>query len=816
MEKLAQLTFLILISVCFTLLGQTSQPAASAGADRITFAGSIKELPTAGSQSQFATGAFATLARTELTATEAEASLDFSIALKLRNSDELKERIAKGEVIPLEEMAARYYPTAADCDKVVRWLTSQGFTIKRADPYNLSVFASGSVSRIGGGLGTKFVRVKFAGVESTSAFTAPSLPTAVAGPVLGINGLQPHLRPRPLSSVVAAGPTKLINNGIPYTVPGILKAYQGSTGDGTGQTIGIVIDTFPANSDLTTFWSANSIAQSLNNVAKVQVVPGVLPNPSGEETLDVEWSSSVAPGAKVRVYATTDLTFVHLDQAYQAIINDLPTQRTLHQVSLSYGLGEEYMPQGQMQTDDQYFAVLAGAGVTVLVSSGDGGSTPGSNGYGDTSGPRQVESPASDPNVTAVGGTSLLLNQSTGACSNESAWSLGGGGTSEFFARPVWQIGSGVPTGANRLVPDVALAADPNTGGYLVLNGLLYVVGGTSWSAPTWAGICARINQVRIGAAQPPVGLLGPKIYPLLGSSNFRDITSGSNGSNGFYNAGSGFDLCTGIGVPVIDNLIGTLGTSQEPTAKGVAKDFNGDGYADLVFENLTTGARAIWLLNNCNYSSALNLPNSPGSWHIAGVGDFLGNGQSDLVWENTVTGQHSIWILKNGVFQSGISLPTLAAPWHLVGAGDFDGDGFADLVWENSTTGQRAIWKLQNAAYASTIYLPTVAVAWHIAGVGDFLGNGQSDLVWENTATGQHNIWILKNGVFQYSINLLTVAVPWHLVGAGDFNGDGFADLVWENSVTGASEIWLLINGVRSSTINLPTVLPVWQIVDH
>jgi kumamolisin len=811
MEKLSQLTFLILIGVGFTLLEQTSQPAASAGADRITFAGSIKAVPTA--EPQFASGGPVTLARTELTPTEAEASLDFSVALKLRNSDELKERIAKGEVIPLEEMAAKYYPTAADYNKIVRWLTSQGFTIKPADPYNLSVFASGSVSRIGDGLGTKFARVKFAGIEFTSAFTAPSLPTAVAGAVLGINGLQPHLRPRPLSSVVPAGPTKLTNNSVPYTVPEILKAYQGSTDDGTGQTIGIVIDTFPANSDLTTFWTANSIAQSLNNIAKVQVVPGVLPNPSGEETLDVEWSSGVASGAKVRVYATTDLTFVHLDQAYQAIINDLPSQPTLHQVSLSYGLGEEYMPQGQMQTDDQYFAVLAGAGVTVLVSSGDGGSTPGPNGYGDTSGPRQVESPASDPNVTAVGGTSLLLNQSTGAVSSEGAWSLGGGGISQFFARPVWQTGSGVPSGANRLVPDVALVADPNTGGYLVLNGLLYVVGGTSWSAPTWAGICARINQVRIGVAQPSVGLLGPKIYPLLGSSNFRDITSGSNGSNGFYNAGSGFDPCTGIGVPVIDNLIGTLGTSQ-PIVKGVAKDFNGDGYADLVFENLTTGARAIWLLKNGIYSSSINLPTVSPTWHIAGVGDFLGNGQSDLVWEDTAS-NHAIWILKNGVYQNSISLPFVPAPWHIAGAGDFNGDGFADLVWENSTTGERAIWYLQNGVLASTTYLPTVAPSWHIVGVGDFLGNGQSDLVWEDTA-GNHAIWILKNGVFQNSISLPTVSAPWHLVGAGDFNGDGFADLVWENSVTGGREIWLLVNGAYLSPINLPTVSPVWQIVDH
>ena len=268
----------------------------------------------------------------------------------------------------------------------------------------------------------------------------------------------------------------------------MLKPTKGSIGDGSGQKIGIVIDTFPANSDLTAFWSANSVAQSLSNIEEVQAVPGRLPMPSGEETLDVEWTSGMARAAKIRIYATTDLSFVHLDQAYQAIINDLPSQPALRQISLSFGLGETYMPAGQIQADDQYFASLAGAGITVFVSSGDGGSSPGPNGAGDNSGPVQVESPASDPNVTAVGGTSLYLNASSGTVTSESAWFYGGGGKSIFFGRPSWQTGTGVPAGGTRLVPDVALAADPTTGAYLFFQGRPIQVGGTSWSAPSLGG----------------------------------------------------------------------------------------------------------------------------------------------------------------------------------------------------------------------------------------------------------------------------------------------------------------------------------------
>ncbi len=119
--------------------------------------------------------------------------MEFSVALKMRDFADLQERISKGEIISLDEMAAKYYPTAADYKTVVNWLTSQGFAVKPPDQYNLSVFASGSVSQIERAFGTKFGRVKFAGVEYSSALIAPSLPAAIAGPVLGINGLQPHL-----------------------------------------------------------------------------------------------------------------------------------------------------------------------------------------------------------------------------------------------------------------------------------------------------------------------------------------------------------------------------------------------------------------------------------------------------------------------------------------------------------------------------------------------------------------------------------------------------------------------------------------------
>jgi len=291
-----------------------------------------------------------------------------------------------------------------------------------------------------------------------------------------------------------------------------------------------------------------------------------LPPPEGEETLDTEWSSSMAPGAKVRVYATQSLSFTGIDQAYQQVYSDVVNHPELgiHQMSMSFGIGELYESPSQIAADDQFFAELASAGVTVFASSGDAGSTP--DEFGEEYGVLQVDSPACDPYVTGVGGTALTLD-ANGNASSETVWNTyglyaTGGGISQVFTRPAWQTGAGVPAGGMRAVPDVASVGDPDTGAVLFLDGSPTIVGGTSWSSPVWAGYCALFNQMRAQASAAPIGLLGPNIYPLLSSSSFRDITSGSNAtpvSHGNYSATTGYDPVTGIGVPNVYNLAQAL-----------------------------------------------------------------------------------------------------------------------------------------------------------------------------------------------------------------------------------------------------------------
>jgi kumamolisin len=89
-------------------------------------------------------------------------------------------------------------------------------------------------------------------------------------------------------------------------------------------------------------------------------------------------------------------------------------------------------------------------------------------------------------------------------------------------------------------------------------------IGGTSWSAPVWGGFCALINEARTKARMPPLPFLSPLIYPLAGTSSFRDI---SDGSNGAYQAGTGYDLVSGLGVPNVKELMRVLTQPQAPHA---------------------------------------------------------------------------------------------------------------------------------------------------------------------------------------------------------------------------------------------------------
>jgi hypothetical protein len=341
-------------------------------------------------------------------------------------------------------------------------------------------------------------------------------------------------------------------------------SFNGAVGNGAGQTIAIVDAYNDPNiiSDASSFDSQFGLQQfnvSGGPTLKVLNQTGgtSLPansSPGGwdlEESLDVEWAHSIAPQANIILFEANSASFADLGTAVATAANSTGVSV----VSMSWGGGEFSSETG---LDSTFLTPSGHQGVTFLASTGDSG-TPA--GY-----------PSLSPNVVAVGGTTLDIN-SSGSYIAEGAWSGTGGGISQFEALPGYQDALNGVNGAsktNRNVPDVAADADPNSGVYVLDNydGGWWQVGGTSLATPMWGGLIAIANQGRALAGQSTLNGLTQTLPMLYGlpSSDFHDITSGSNGT---YSAGPGYDLVTGLGTPIANLLVPALagyGSNQPPT----------------------------------------------------------------------------------------------------------------------------------------------------------------------------------------------------------------------------------------------------------
>jgi subtilase family serine protease len=312
-----------------------------------------------------------------------------------------------------------------------------------------------------------------------------------------------------------------------------------------------------------------------------------------ETTLDVEWAHAIAPGANIML-VTTPTAETEGVQGFPDMINaeDYVIQHHLASViSQSFGATEESFNSTQSLLNERYaYQDAQAAGITVIASSGDGGTanimkSPVKN-------PKvvpypTVNWPASDPLVTAVGGTDLCTNAATGMgvdsadppaeCQSnpgqrEIGWLFSGGGFSHVFAKPSFQ--DNLPAGSTQIgstrgVPDVAYNADGNTGPLIYLSAVgipagWYTIGGTSCGSPQWAGLIAIADQINSGS----LGYINPALYAIGANAaryanDFYDVTVGNNGSDAptvpGYNASTGWDPVTGLGTPNAANLLPDL-----------------------------------------------------------------------------------------------------------------------------------------------------------------------------------------------------------------------------------------------------------------
>ncbi len=254
-----------------------------------------------------------------------------------------------------------------------------------------------------------------------------------------------------------------------------------------------------------------------------------------EMELDVQWAHVVAPAANIVLVEAASNSMTNLMAAV-----DKAVQLGASVVSMSWG-GREF--SGEASYDSHFNK----SGITFVASSGDSGTGP--------------DYPAISPYVVAVGGTTANMG-SDGTYIGETAWSGSGGGLSLYEPKPAAQ--NPYLGGSMRGSPDVAYIADPNTGfpvydsyGYYGQTGW-FEVGGTSAGAPQWAALFAIANSQRSTrlTGLNPVYTVANSFY----TSAFHDVTVGTNGTCGSVcTAGPGYDLVTGLGSPVGQNVISDL-----------------------------------------------------------------------------------------------------------------------------------------------------------------------------------------------------------------------------------------------------------------
>jgi elongation factor P hydroxylase len=153
-------------------------------------------------------------------------------------------------------------------------------------------------------------------------------------------------------------------------------------------------------------------------------------------------------------------------------------------------------------------------------------------------------------------------------------------------------------------------------------------------------------------------------------------------------------------------------------------EDMNGDGHMDLVLHNQSSGRSVVWFLENGVYQNyaAVHDINLATSWKIVGVADMDGDGHADLVYHNSSTGRAVVWFLENGVYKNyaavhDVNLPT---SWKIVGVKDVDNNGSPDLIFHNSSSGRAVVWFLEDGAYQNyeAIYGVNLATSWGVDSV--------------------------------------------------------------------------------------------------
>jgi kumamolisin len=503
-------------------------------------------------------------------------TIEVSIRLRPKSAEkcsELKSALGKPGFQPMSraECESAYGANPADLDKISQFAQEFGLKVRTtgSELARRTVMVSGTVSNLQKAFRVELREYSHAKGNFRGRVGSISVPAEYADIITGVFGLdnRPQAEPQ-FRRLPSSGKLRSDAATTSYYPNQVAQLYDYPTGDGTGQCVGIIeLGGGFQLDDLSNYFGSLNINPP--QVISVSVDGGTnsptnANSADAEVMLDIEVIGSIAPGAKIVVYFTPNTDQGFLD-AITTAVNDTTNQPSV--ISISWGSAESQWTSQALTNFDEAFQAAGAVGVTICVAAGDNGSTDGVD-----DGQNHVDFPASSSFALGCGGTTL--QSSNGQIVSEVVWDdlpnggATGGGVSDVFPLPTWQAGFGVPSpsGQNggRGVPDVAGDADPNTGYNIIVDGESVVVGGTSAVAPLWAGLLALINQ-QLGKS---IGFLNPLIYAqAVEASGFNDVTQGDNGA---FSAGVGWDPCTGLGspdgAPLLAALSGTPATDGTGT----------------------------------------------------------------------------------------------------------------------------------------------------------------------------------------------------------------------------------------------------------
>jgi kumamolisin len=478
------------------------------------------------------------------------------VTLRIRRKKSIESQLNSGERVDHSDYEKEFGASQKDVEQVESFARHYKLSTVEVSLPRRSVVLRGSIARMEAAFDVNLSKaVDSHGDDIRVRKGDIFIPEALKDVVEGVFGLDDRKVARPLfkfkKNEGGISPRASVTNSFS---PNQLAEIYGFPPDfnGKGQTIAIIeLGGGYRAKDLTKYFKGLGIKKpsvKAISVDKGKNKPTNANSADGEVMLDIEVAGAVANGAKIVVYFSPNSDKGFLDAITKAV-HDKTHKPSV--ISISWGGAEVNWTEQSLNTYNEAFKAAAVLGVTICAAAGDNGSSDGMPG-----GNVNVDFPASSPYVLACGGTTLKVNGSN-EITSETVWhdaddSATGGGVSSVFPLPDYQKNAKVPKedGTNhtgRGVPDVAGNADPNTGYNILVDGEELVIGGTSAVAPLYAGLIARINQQNGKWA----GFINPILYAAK-PSLCRDITVGNNrtttGNKG-YDAGAGWDACTGLGV---------------------------------------------------------------------------------------------------------------------------------------------------------------------------------------------------------------------------------------------------------------------------